>query len=362
MEGAAESSKPNTDPASNSPVSEDVSRSLLGRMKYNWANLREKYRPLMVVSFLSALFLFALFYDRIIYNIQPGESGVIWKRFYGGTDLNRVYGEGIHFIFPWDKLYIYDTRIQQVPFSFYALSANGLPINFDVSIRYRPFIRTLPVLHQNVGPDYVERIVKPEVQAHVRAVVANFFPEQVYTSEGQLLPIIKQGATFSVAERNVLLDDLLIKRITLPEYIQHAIERKLEQEQLALEYEFRLQREEQEAERKRIEAAGIRDFQRTVVAGGAFNQYLTFVGVQASLALAKSDNAKVVIFGGGEGGQLPLILNMGDQTSGPMNFVPPELIDQQSAISEVEFPAVPQQGLSPSALSAQPNRSERNQP
>lgn len=362
MEGAAESSKPNTDPASNSPVSEDVSRSLLGRMKYNWANLREKYRPLMVVSFLSALFLFALFYDRIIYNIQPGESGVIWKRFYGGTDLNQVYGEGIHFIFPWDKLYIYDTRIQQVPFSFYALSANGLPINFDVSIRYRPFIRTLPVLHQNVGPDYVERIVKPEVQAHVRAVVANFFPEQVYTSEGQLLPIIKQGATFSVAERNVLLDDLLIKRITLPEYIQHAIERKLEQEQLALEYEFRLQREEQEAERKRIEAAGIRDFQRTVVAGGAFNQYLTFVGVQASLALAKSDNAKVVIFGGGEGGQLPLILNMGDQTSGPMNFVPPELVDQQSAISEVEFPAVPQQGLSPSALSAQPNRSERNQP
>jgi len=344
-------------PIDDTPVSNG---GLAARMRANWAHLKAKYGYLWIVFLLSLVFVFALFYDRIIYNIQPGETGVIWQRFYGGTNLDRVYGEGIHFIFPWDKLYIYDTRIQQTPFTFQALSANGLPIQFDMSIRYRPFIRTLPILHQNVGPEYVERVVKPEVQAHVRNVITGYLPEEIYTSEGQLLSIIKQGATFSVAERNVLLDNVLIKKITLPDYIQRAIERKLEQEQAALEYEFRLQRESQEAERKRIEAVGIRDFQTNVMAGGAFEQYLTFVGVQASLALARSDNAKVVIFGGGGDRQLPLILNVGDAAPPTDSLDLRSDRDVSELLSEARYPSIARDALPPVVPSAQPEPEQPN--
>lgn len=210
---------------------------------------------------------------------------------------------------------IYDLRIQQVPHDFVALSKEGLPITVELSIRYRPVARELPVLHQNVGAEYVEKVVKPEVQAQVRFVLAQYSPEEIYTSEGFLLQIISQGAFGKIAERHILLDDLLIKRLVLPDLIADAIERKLVQEQLVLEYEYRLAREEKEADRKRIEAEGIRDFQTEVMKGGAFDQYLRFVGVSATVELAASNNAKIVVIGGGSDG-LPLILNMPDTPSG----------------------------------------------
>lgn len=339
-------------------ASRQGSLGLFARMADNWRYLWAKYKSPIALLSLVLLFLFAILYNRIVYNVGPGEAGVIWYRFFDGTNLEEVYGEGIHLIFPWDRFYVYDVRVQQEAFSFEALSSNGLPIKFDMSVRYRPFLRTLPILHQNVGPDYVERIVKPEVQAHVRSVVANYLPEEIYTSEGFLLPIIKQGTTFAVAERNVLLDDVLIKRITLPPYIQAAIERKLEQEQAALEYEFRLAREELEANRKRIEAGGIRDFQRTVMQGGAFSQYLTFVGVQASLALAQSENAKVVIFGGGQDGQLPLILNMdsGSQATTPN----PDSVDEDAPSDA--FLGLSAPGLPETPASAQPSAANTPRP
>src|SRR5574344_2139085 len=149
--------------------------------------------------------------------VRPGQEAVIWKMFEGGTKIDRIYNEGLQSIWPWDKLYVYDVRVQQIPHEFDALSKDGLPIHFEISIRYQPVRETLPVLHQQIGPDYVEKIVKPEVQAHVRKVVANYLPEEIYTSEGYLLQIIRQGAMASLSERDITLDDLLIKRMTLPE-------------------------------------------------------------------------------------------------------------------------------------------------
>ena len=252
---------------------------------------------------------FGVFFNRIVNFVGPGELGVIWKPFFGGTQSDRLYKEGLQLLWPWDRLYIYNVRIQQIPHEFAALSKNGLPIRFEVSIRFQPIKESLPTLHQQVGPDYVEKVVKPEVQAHVRKIVAGYLPEEIYTSEGYLLQIIRQGAMAAMNERNISLDNLLIKRMTLPEAIRSAIERKLSSEQLSLQYDYILIKERKEAERKRVEAMGIRDFQRVAGEGGMFAQYLNFYGIEATLELAKSPNSKLVLMGNRENG-LPLLFNL----------------------------------------------------
>jgi prohibitin 2 len=283
--------------------------SLRERIATNWKRIRPSIRNYFILVFLLGILFFAVFFTRIVNFVHPGEAGVIWKMFFGGTQTNRVYNEGLQLLWPWDKLYVYNVRVQQVPHEFDALSKNGLPIHFDISIRYQPVLETLPILHQQVGPDYVEKVVKPEVQAHVRKIVANYLPEEIYTSEGYLLQIIRQGAMAAINERNISLDNLLIKRMTLPEPIRAAIERKLTAEQLALQYDYVLIKERKEAERKRVEATGIRDFQRVAGEGGMFGQYLNFYGIEATLELAKSNNSKMLLMGNRENG-LPLLFNL----------------------------------------------------
>lgn len=289
--------------------------SLFQRVKdnfsHNWPAVSQALKRFFIVLSIVVAFLAIYFFNRIFISVDSGSSGVLWKRFFGGTDLENRYDEGFHIIFPWDRMTIYNMRIQQVPHEFVALSKDGLPINVEVSIRYRPQAAKLPQLHQDVGPDYVEKIVKPEVQAMIRFVLAQYSPEEIYTSEGFLLNIIKQGALGQILERHILVDDLLIKRLSLPDKVRDAIESKLVQQQIVQEYKYRLERESQEAERKRTEAAGIRDFQLEAMKGGAFDKYLRYQGIEATVELAKSPNAKMVVIGGGSDG-LPLILNMPD--------------------------------------------------
>jgi prohibitin 2 len=287
------------------------------RVASNWNRMRRPFRNyFLLISLISILFV-AVFFNRIFILIRPGEEAVIWKMFEGGTQLDRVYKEGLQIIWPWDKLYIYNVRVQQIPHEFDALSKNGLPVHFEISIRYQPIRETLPTLHQQIGPDYVEKIVKPEVQAQVRKVVANYLPEEIYTSEGYLLQIIRQGAMASINERNISLDDLLIKRMMLPKTIQEAIERKLSAEQLSLQYDYILIKEKKEADRKRIEGEGIRDFQKIAGEGGMFGNYLNFYGIEGTLELAKSNNSKILMIGNKDNG-LPLMFNIpSDQPAAP---------------------------------------------
>lgn len=261
----------------------------------------------LILSFLT-IFFWPWLNDRVFMSLRPGEAGVLWERFFGGTNLNYTYREGFHFVMPWNRLYVYNVRLQQTPHRVVALCKNGLPIELEVSIRHRPLDGRLPLLHTVVGPDYVNVVVKPEIEAHVRAVVSQFEPSELYTSEGYILNLIVQGAASEIAERYISLDDLLIKRIILPTKIAEAIEAKLIEEQRVFEYDFRVAQARKEAERKATEAAGILKFQETVAAGGSFRDFLRYAGIQATVDLARSDNAKVVVIGNSEG--LPLILNM----------------------------------------------------
>lgn len=285
-----------------------------GYKKWSIGWITSRLKPRMrelTIGVLIFLFVFVVFVDRIVVFVDAGEAAVHFRRFMGGTQLDRVYEEGIHFIYPWNSMTVYDVRVQRVEEEIEVLSSNGLKIGVTATLRYRPYYDNLAELHKHIGPDYAERIVIPEVIAVIRQIFGQYLPEEIYASQRFIIQNTVQNAIFEVSERFAELDDLLITKITLPKMIVTAIEEKLEKEQVALGYEYRILSENLEADRKRIEAEGVRDFQ-LIINEGITENYLRFKGIEATLELAKSDNSKIIVIGGGKDG-LPIILDGTDR-------------------------------------------------
>lgn len=238
--------------------------------------------------------------------ITSGLAGVRYTPF-GGTDLDRTYGEGLNVHAPWVDVIRYDVRVQEQLEKNEALSSNGLSIGTDVSVRWRPVTSELPQLHTTYGVDYYRKLIQPELRSVVREVIGQFTPEQLYSSKRTEL----QEEIFSLVNRGVeddfvQIEAILIRDVRLPEQIKGAIEEKLKEEQEAERYEYTIQKERLEAERKRIEAEGEAAYQRIITAS-LTTQFLRFKGIEATQELANSPNSKTVIVGGGGDG-LPLIL------------------------------------------------------
>lgn len=260
----------------------------------------------LTVGVLLVLLGAVYFADRVIVTIHSGEEGVMWRRL-TGTVVDTVFLEGTHLIFPWNVVYIYNVQIQTVDQQVVVLSTDGLDINVQVSTRYHPVRKAIPQLHQQIGPKYLEKVVLPEVATAVRQIISQYRPAELYTRRTEeMQDQIRARASLEVQERFIELDDVLIRRIELPASVQAAIQAKLTQEQEAQAFDYRLERERKEADRKRLEAQGIADFQATVKAQIS-EGLLRWKGIEATLELAKSSNAKVIVVGGRDG--LPLILN-----------------------------------------------------
>jgi len=266
-------------------------------------NLSKLVLPLLIVLFV-AVYLFNL----IIYLIKPGEAGVLWKMFGGGTQIDYVYPEGIQIIFPWDKMYLYNIRIQQTAHEFDVLTKDGLSIHLSISIRYYPERRLLGVLHQKVGPDYVNTVVIPEIESVLRVLIGRMRAEEVYTTERAIIEQSVNSAVEQIAQRYINVDNVIIKRVIFPSFIVDAIEKKMEQQQIAQAYEFKLERERKEMERKEIEAKGIKIYHE-IVGASLSDPLLRWRAIQATVDLASSANAKVVVIGSGASG-LPIIGNI----------------------------------------------------
>jgi prohibitin 2 len=275
---------------------------------------------------LIALFLF----PHMVVSVGPGEAGVVWDRFFG-TRVDVVYGEGVHVIFPWNRFYKYDVRLQSVTSDYDALSQTGLPIKVSASVRFRPSGApfeyvvnrgtgaeySLGQLHRRVGPDYRDTVVLPVVGAALRQVIGRYSAEDLYrlqrsAIQSEIVSLIAQRRRSEqfADERTIDIIDVLIRSITLPAPVQLAIETKMAEEQSMLAYDFTIGKERKEAERKSVEAEGIRRFQEIVTRQGIDRNYLQWRGIEATLELAKSANTKVIVIGGKDG--LPLILNMPD--------------------------------------------------
>ncbi len=244
-----------------------------------------------------------------VVTIGPGERGVIFRPFGGGVDtLRPPLSEGVHLVAPWNKVYIYDVRQQQIKEVMKVLSQDGLDITLEASVWFQPQIKNLAKLHKYRGRNYIDDVLKPAVRSATRAVVGRYTPEQIYSSKREAIQQEIFDETAQILKNQfVQLNKILVRDVTLPPTIKTAIERKLKQQQEALEYEFRLQKEKKEAERKRIEAEGIRDFQH-IVTEGISDKLLRWKGIEATLKLAESPNSKVIVIGSGKDG-LPIILN-----------------------------------------------------
>jgi len=269
--------------------------------------VRRNLLPLCLCG-LAFSFLCVYFANRIFIFVDSGQGGVLFHTLTTGTDLDHVYGEGMHIIWPWNKMYIYNMRVQERDDVVDALSSNGLTIKVSVSLRYYPEYKELPLLHQKVGPDYPTKIVVPEVITGVREVIGKYSPEDLYTLKTS---DISDAIIFSVARRVsdkfIVLDKVNVTSIHLPELVTGAIEKKLTQEQVSQEYEFRISSQQQEAKRMAYEAEGIANYNNTINAS-LTPDLLAYKGIDATLELAKSTNAKVIVVGSGKNG-LPLILN-----------------------------------------------------
>ena len=296
-----------------------------------WQRFVERWLPTIVLFLMVAALVVVVIFPRVVVTVPSGQVGVLWQRFEGGTvlDPRELKDEGLHLIMPWDRLFIYNLRIQSLTETYNAISSDGVNMNATINTRFRLQRDSVPTLHQVVGPDYI-KLLGPQIASEMREVISQFTAEQVYsTARQQIQDKIRERAldklshkmmereteqrSYNVAMRDtVTLYDTLLYGIELPATVVNAINRKAEQYYISEEYRFRLEREKKESERKRIEAEGIHDFQQ-IVSKGISDSYLRWRGIEATLQLAQSTNSKLVIIGSGKD-SLPIILGNADMT------------------------------------------------
>lgn len=240
--------------------------------------------------------------------ISPGHKGVKFKRFAGGIKKDKIYDQGFHIVMPWDRMIVYDIRLNEAFETMDVLSKNGLSIAVELSFRFQPKADKIGYLHDGIGADYIGRIIKPEIRSATREVIGKYLPEELYSTKREAIQDeIYTQTRNAVEEKFIDIDAILIRSVQLPDKLKAAIEQKLEEEQLAFQFDFRLERERKEAERKIIEAQAKADANR-ILSASITDRILRDKGIEATLELAQSPNSKVVIVGGGDEG-LPLILN-----------------------------------------------------
>lgn len=240
--------------------------------------------------------------------INSGEAGVLYRTFGGGVVTDQPpLGEGFHFVAPYNKIIVYEVRQQSLEEKMQVLSSNGLEIKLDASVWFQPSYNNLGSLHREKGEAYVQRVLQPAVRSAARAVVGRYNPEQLYSTKREAIQKeIFEETQILLENQYIQINEVLVRDVSLPPNIKDAIERKLRQEQESLEYEFRLTKASQEAERQRIDAEGKATANR-ILSASLNDQILREKGIQATIELSKSPNAKVVVIGSGEDG-MPLIL------------------------------------------------------
>ena len=264
--------------------------------------------PKIALPVVFVIILFIILISKSAITIGSGEAGVLYRTFGGGVVTDKPpLDEGFHIVAPWNRVYIYEVRQQEVFEQMKVLSSNGLEIQIDASAWFQPKYEDLGKLHQEKSEQYINRILLPAIRSAARSVVGRYTPEQLYSSKRDAIQDeIYQETKEIVDAQYIQLNEVLVRDVTLPPTIKDAIERKLKQEQESLEYEFRLVTAEKEAERQRIEAQGKADANR-ILSASLTDKILQDKGIEATLKLSESANSKIVVVGSGDGG-LPLIL------------------------------------------------------
>ncbi|HEY9487944.1 MAG TPA: prohibitin family protein [Chryseosolibacter sp.] len=262
--------------------------------------------PLIILGVI-ALFVLMGLSSSIFYSVNATQRAVVFYKFGSGLDKERVVTPGIHMKGPWNDVFIYDVQETSEGENMDVLDKNGLSIHVDVTVRFKPIADKIGYIYEKFNLNYIEVLLKPEVRSTVRQVMGRYTAEEIYsTKRAEVESAIKEEAEAILHENNITMVALLIRSITLPDQIRVAIENKLQQQQEALAYQFRLDKEKSEAERKRIAAEG-ESRANNIINNSLTNNLLKMRGIEATLELSKSPNTKVIVIGSGDQG-MPLIL------------------------------------------------------
>ena len=236
--------------------------------------------------------------------IPAGHVGV--KDFFGRVSPN-ILPPGVRLVFPFTRVVKMSIKTQEVKETAQVPSKEGLIMDLEGSLLYRLDPQKADDIYKTIGKNYQEIAVEPQIRSAIREITASYEAKVLYSAERErvakeTLALFKKTAS----DRGIIAEAVLLRKIGLPDVVANAIQEKLRREQESEQMKFVLQKETQEAERKRIEAQGIADFQK-IVAAGISPALLEWKGIEATEKLAMSPNSKVVVIGSGKNG-LPIIL------------------------------------------------------
>ena len=235
--------------------------------RYRWWRFIEHSLPIIVIYLMVASLIGFLIAPNVFVTVPTGHVGILWKRFRGGTqvDPRMLKDEGLRVLLPWDNLFLYDLRLQTTTDTYNAISKDGVNLVATINIRFRLKHDAVPQLHQSIGPDYISRMLRPEIGNRAREIIAEYTAEEVYSTKRQeiqkrirthteamlgqsMIQRTEQESEYgehyrvSLDEMLILYDTLLLG-LELPQTVVAAINRKVEQYYLVQEYGFRVERE-----------------------------------------------------------------------------------------------------------------------
>jgi regulator of protease activity HflC (stomatin/prohibitin superfamily) len=255
-----------------------------------------------------AVIVLLIFSSSLFVTIGSGEKGVKYQPLSSGLDKDDVYGQGLKFKMPWNSMIVFEVRKQENEQSMEVLSSNGLDIQVDVSIRYRPIEDKIGYLYDEVGVNYLNKIIIPELRSATREVIGQYKPEELYSSSRKKIQeeIFKRTRDVLV-KNNIRLDAILIRSIELPTQIKSAIEQKLTEQQRIQQKEYSKEVAQKEAEREKIEARG-KAKANEILSQSLTDKILREKAISATKDLTQSDNSKIIVVGNGKDG-LPVMLS-----------------------------------------------------
>jgi regulator of protease activity HflC (stomatin/prohibitin superfamily) len=255
--------------------------------------------------------------SQAVVQINPGQVGV--KTLFGDVQ-DGILNSGLNFVNPLVEVKEFDIKTQNYTMSgimdeghkggddaIRALSADGLEVTIDLTVLYKIIPTKAPSIYRELGIGYRDVIVRPIARTRIRDLAANYEAVSLYSSKREEFQSkIFEAISSDFENRGLVLEQLLVRNITLPQSVKEAIESKINAEQEAQKMQFVLQKETQEAERKRVEAQGIADYQK-IITSTLTDRQLKYEAIGAQKAIAESDNAKIIILGDSKNS--PFILN-----------------------------------------------------
>jgi regulator of protease activity HflC (stomatin/prohibitin superfamily) len=241
--------------------------------------------------------------SKVLVIVPPGNVGVI--NLFGRVSDNTL-SPGVHFVTPFANVLNFSTRLKDIKENVNATSQEGLSLNMDVSLQYKLDPQKAATVYKNIGVDEKELVIS-RFRSTVRAITANYPAVAVYSTKRQeVAQKLDEQLTQQLLPLGFVVEEALLRDIKMPDTLQAAIQERLKAEQESQRMKFVLEKERQEAERKRIEARGIADSQK-IISSGLTNSVLQLRTIEATEKLAQSSNSKVIVLGG-EKGTLPILL------------------------------------------------------